>query len=357
MNIDVNTGALKQYAGKQQDVQKQLVGLNSRISLSRIALKRCINSKASKAIDKNLDVVFQGIYRCQSNIRTMTNGLNEIANDYEKTEKDVRDGKFTRTVLEIAKDIANSFNAEGGFFNKTFDGWKSGSFNVAQGSFNFNDLFVPGLTAGVTAAVLNVGYENTVDANGVSSKVYAQGIKVNGQASYGVASVDGEVVVGDAAVEGSIGASLFKDGKLSPYVGASASASASVLTGKVSGKIGSEKNNIHAKANGDVLTAKAEAEAKAGVYYTTDKNGNKVKNFGVKAKAGAEAYAAQGTISGGFSILGVKVDLSATGKAGGVGATAGGEVTTGGVKANLGAGLGLGLGLSVGIDWSGFKLW
>ena len=79
--------------------------------------------------------------------------------------------------------------------------------------------------------------------------------------------------------------------------------------------------------------------------------------LGAKCKVGAEAYLAQGKVSGGFTIFGINIDAGVTGKAGGAGVNAEGKVTTGGVSGKIGAGLGLGAGVEISIDWSNFSLW
>ena len=65
---------------------------------------------------------------------------------------------------------------------------------------------------------------------------------------------------------------------------------------------------------------------------------------------------AEGKVSGGITVFGVKIDLSVSGKAGGAGAKASAKVGTEAVEGELGLGLGLGLGIKGKIDWTGFKL-
>ena len=111
-------------------------------------------------------------------------------------------------------------------------------------------------------------------------------------------------------------------------------------------------------AEGTVLGAEAELSGGAGmITYKDETTGKTRTELGVSGKAGAEAYLAEGSISGGFTIFGIEVDVGASGKAGGAGVEAGGRVTTGGISGEIGAGLGLGLGLELSIDWSDFSLW
>ena len=108
-------------------------------------------------------------------------------------------------------------------------------------------------------------------------------------------------------------------------------------------------------AEGTVLGAEAELSGGAGMITYKDETTGKTRTE--LGKAGAEAYLAEGSISGGFTIFGIEVDVGASGKAGGAGVEAGGRVTTGGISGEIGAGLGLGLGLELSIDWSDFSLW
>lgn len=91
--------------------------------------------------------------------------------------------------------------------------------------------------------------------------------------------------------------------------------------------------------------------------YKDETTGQTKTELGAKGKVGAEAYLAQGKVSGGFTIFGIKIDAGVTGKAGGAGVSAEGNVTTGGVSGKIGAGLGLGAGVEISIDWSNFSLW
>lgn len=162
-------------------------------------------------------------------------------------------------------------------------------------------------------------------------------------------TLEGSLV--NAGVEGAIGLSLFSDGKFEPSVFAKASGKVNVAEGKVSGQFGTDEFNHHVEAKGSFMEAKGEVKFQAGKIK--DEKGN-VK-YGVSAKAGGEAYVAEGSVSGGFTLFGIKFDASVSGKIGGGGASAGGEATSNGVEGEVGLGLGLGLGLKVKVDWSGFK--
>lgn len=175
----------------------------------------------------------------------------------------------------------------------------------------------------------------------------------DGKISGNIGDVKGtmEGSVGNAGAEGSVGISLFSGGQLAPAVYGSAKAEANVAEGKVSGQFGTDEYNAHISADGTLLGAEAEAKLQAGKIVEED---GTVK-YGVEGKVGAEAYVAEGSISGGFTLFGIKFDASVEGKAGGAGAKAGGEISTGTAEGELGLGLGLGLGVKVKMDWTNFK--
>lgn len=193
---------------------------------------------------------------------------------------------------------------------------------------------------------------------GAEAKVSADGYLAKGKVSagLGIASIAATGTVGAVGASGKIGATLFKDGKFAPTIGAEAKASASAAKGDIKANIGSEDNNVHAKASGQVLSAEASAKVNAGKIQYEDSSGNTKTGYGVEAEVGAEAYVAKGSISGGFTILGIDVDVSVEGKAGGGGAKAGGNVTSSSASGEIGLGLLVGLGAKVDVDWSDFTL-
>lgn len=172
---------------------------------------------------------------------------------------------------------------------------------------------------------------------------------------YGALSSELSGKVLTAGVSGTLSASLFKNGRLSPGITLKGEASAFVLQGEASRTLGTEDTNIHAKAEGDLLTASANAQVGIGEVTITNEDGSTTTGYGAQASVGAEAYVAKGKVSGGFTIFGIEFNASVEGKAGGAGVTAGAGVTTEGVSGKLGAGLGLGAGIEFSIDWSGFK--
>lgn len=136
-----------------------------------------------------------------------------------------------------------------------------------------------------------------------------------------------------------------------PSVYAKAEAKANAAEGSLEGQFGTDEYNTHVKAEGSVLGAEAEAKFEAGKIV--DEDGN--ERVGVAASVGAETYVAEGSVSGGFSIFGIKIDATIEGKLGGAGAKGGAEVTNSSAEGEIGFGFGLGAGFKIKVDWSGFK--
>lgn len=175
----------------------------------------------------------------------------------------------------------------------------------------------------------------------IHAGVEVTGIDAHGKVNIlGIDNIEAEGKIGHAEAKGDVHVSLFdKDGNISPSLEAKAKAEATLAEGKVSRTIGGKNSNLHVEAEGKVMTASAEAKA----TITSD---------GVEVKAGAEAYAAKGSVKGGINILGVQIDAKLTGAAGGAGATAGGKVTGTSASGKLGAGLGVGGEVELSVDWS-----
>lgn len=236
------------------------------------------------------------------------------------------------------------------------------------------------LEAGVTAQGKSVGLDSSlgVDAALLSYKTDLKGsaefdlekkdvsasytasasgsfAKASGKTSIGDLSTETKMSVGNASASGSVGASLFKEGKFIPSLTASAGVKASAATSEIEAKYGNDTNNVHLGTEGTLFGAEAKATAGAGFIKVPDKATGKEKTaFGIQGNASAEAYAAKGEVKGGINLLGIKVDVGVEGKAGGAGVEAGGSISTGGISGKVGLGLVLGTSVEVSIDWTEF---
>lgn len=259
-------------------------------------------------------------------------------------------------------------------------GWDTGLLTGYEKEFVLGEVGVEGaaVSGGVAFSGTVLGMDASLNASGSLAGGYANGkltvdredlgVKVSGKTSSWLAQGSLEATLGSAAwgmsgsvgevsATGEIGASLFQDGKFAPTVYGSAKAEVSAAKGEMHYQNGTENFNQHLSASGTLLGAEAEASGTIGMITRTDENGVETTEFGAEGKVGAEAYLAEGKVSGGFTLFGIKFDLELSGKAGGAGVEAGGQVTTGGASGEIGAGLGLGIGLKFSIDWSKFSLW
>ncbi len=289
----------------------------------------------------------------KSKLDAMSSALGQIASTYESTEKEIA-GAQKKPVTSIAW-IAGAVAKSGKLFG--FDSRGEASGELFGASYK-------------TKATSGVKWKIEKDENGNKVKkldsVSLVDASISGEAHVAKGAVKGnigllggemEAAVGTVVASGHIGASLIKGGKFTPQVEAGVEASAVAAQGsaKVSG--GTEDYNVHGKAEGKLGSAKAAAGIGAGRITVKDENTGETKTItGVKAEAKAEAYAAEGRVSGGFTICGVKIDIGISGKAGGAGGSIGGYVGTGGASGKISAGLGVGAGIDFSIDWSGFKL-
>ena len=228
----------------------------------------------------------------------------------------------------------------GGFIPHNEGSWLGGSIGTSGSIGGIG-------TSGTLSGSLG-GWAYDISKGKISGELYAA--KGSAEGNIGALSGSVEGSVGKVEGKGQIGATLYKDGKFTPHLGAEAKAEASALSGEAKTQLGSDQYNVHAKAEGQVLTAEAKAGVNAGVFTSDDET----TKFGLQAKAGAEAYVASGKVSGGFSFMGIKIDASVDGHVG-AGASAGGEIASTGIEIDLDAALGLGLGLDIKIDWSNFK--
>lgn len=166
--------------------------------------------------------------------------------------------------------------------------------------------------------------------------------KGEAESQIGVLSLEGEGKLGVGTVKGEAGVAIFSDGEFKPELNLEAKAEVSGIYGKGSATVGNDQYNVHAGAKGSLGYAGAEAKVGMGAD-------------GLTAKASAEAYAAKGEVSGGFTVLGIKVDVVGEGKAGGAGVKGGFGADSNGFEVEGGLGVLVGVGGKLKVDWSGFE--
>ncbi|MBQ4569180.1 MAG: hypothetical protein IJA62_03915 [Ruminococcus sp.] len=314
-----------------------------------------------QAINRVLTSNSEGLWYSRDKLLRMADAVMSSAELYEHTENSRCFVMGIDRIPSIMYLLGIESSAARG------DGALSGS--VVSGSIGGSgSLFGMSLTGLASGSLLNynisgsTGYGLTTDENG---NIESLGITAEGEISANLAqgSLTGTIglltgtasgQVGSVSVRGETGLTIFEDGNFVPALYANLRASASLLSGAAGLTFGNEIASGYANANGEVLSAEAYANGAVGAIRIEDENGNVTTQYGVQGKVGAEAYVAQGTLSGGFELFGVRFNGSVTGSVGGAGVSAGGSITTGGVSGTLGAGLGAGGNVSFSIDWSGF---
>lgn len=363
-NLDQIAGRLSTASNKVDKLadEARSIILNTRASLSTRLVEY---AKAT--------IIHSSVSNCASDLKNLSNALDEAASIYEKYEKKLM-GEWTilDEIVDQIRDFFPDFDIKlfGEMFSYEEDGnggfWNSEGSVITIGSIITNKIFGIDVTKTIEGKVL--GYETdtkagmkwkpeegeaNMSANG-SIKGYLFGYESETSTDFG--KLKKGITIGEVGTTGSIGLSILDDGKFRPSLFGKLEGSAAVLKGEAGGQIGSDQNNIHINADGTLLGAEADIEVGLGVIEVVDeKTGQKSTEFGVKGEVSAEAYLAEGKVQGGFSVFGIDINVGISGKAGGAGVEAGGSITTGGVSGEIGAGLGLGAGLEISIDWSDFK--
>ena len=336
---------LKGYAGTLLDISSSITSVRNSLSFEiqgreRIAARlREISGTAER----------HG--RC---LRSFGDNLGRVKDRYFETEQHLS-GLEGASLTEILFPGGNSPGAED---TPSTGGEIGGHVSSFESEYNSGDVS-NSLMAEIISGNLTASAEASFYSDGrfdphLKAEASAEGsvLKIKDDLQIGAMTNHLEVGILTASAVGAVSASIFNDdGLFSPSIQASASVEGSVVNIQDQFRYGNDEVNIHAEREADLLYGKAEASGAAGVFTETDDSGNTVTKIGVKGEAGAEAYLAQGTVSGGFELFGLKINLSATGKVGGAGVTAGGEVTTGGVSGSFGIGLLAGLELGFSIEW------
>lgn len=341
------------------NIRKQILNLKNQLNRCNSNLRTCLSPESSQRVRSSIVAMSNSLEQQLSHLSKLYSGLSSVSTTYKNTEKNVKNGKLSLSdILQILTSKTKNIINGGSLSDSVISGSLSGATTifgtVASGTISgsFLGYDVSGKKGIKWKIDPKTGKLKDASAE-ISGDASVYGAKGSAEGKYGMLSgaVSGSLL--NAGVHGAIGASLFKDGKLSPSVSAELKAKANVAEGEAKAQFGDKNNNAHVKASGEVLGASAEASGKAGVITYKDEAGNEIRTIGAQGKVGAEAYAAQGSISGGITIFGVKIDASVSGKAGGAGVSASGQVTANGASGSIGAGLGLGAGLSISVDWSG----
>lgn len=363
--IDICTGNLSQ-------ISRSIGGICQEIM--HIDVCTYLNSSSAGMVNDTLKKISGDIELQQNNMNYLAGTLRQISFIYKNTENKVAG--------ESVFGVDLPGNAETGHTNGNSDSGTGGLSEVKADTANTNSVTWIGGSAAYSTTIMgiNAGTEVSGEIGGASwDHKFTSGVKrkdgkldsisifdakIAGEAhiakgkvggNFGVVSGSLEGTAGQVKAEGSVGATLYKNGKLAPQVGVNAEVSGAAVTGKAKVKAGSDNTDIHASAEGSLLSGKAKGNVGLGKVTYKDDDGTVKTGYGVSAEAKAEAYLAQGKVKGGFKIFGIEVNVGVSGKAGGAGASIGGHAVAGSVGGNIGIGLGIGAELEFNIDWTNFK--
>lgn len=309
-----------------------------------------ISSSFDSGIQRSINSCLDNIAAHKIAMQHIKDGLNSVAKLYESTEQRIVESTSGSYDKKSHEWISGAVSASGTFAGHEASGSASGGL--------FGGSFTASIKSGIKYKQDDDDGKIKLDSVSlIEAEAKGSGHVATGSLEGSIGRLDGKLTgtLGKVEATGTIAASLYKDGKLAPQLFAKVKGTATAAEGKAETSFGSDDNNLHLSAEGKLATASASAEAGVGVITYEDANGNTQTGIGIDGKVGAEAYLATGTVKGGITIFGVKIDAAVTGNAGGVGAKAGGAVTTGGIHGSASLGAGVGLGLDIDVDWTEFK--
>lgn len=402
----VNTDVLQSKASDLQTLQQ---GLNSVVLvLTAMQISDALKVSTSSILKRSIRECKNSVSDQVGDIQKLQVCLSAISEQYSKTEKKLLEPKTPvqaqiGSIVEQIENLIDSWPSiimgnwwpaiSGGWANVVISNWQErwpyitqlgvsavlgvcatndtdGGFlddwSLLRGNVGLNTV-INGIGCAGSLGFSLLGYET--DSIGKANwdmgkgnigmeyggKISGHLLQLNSSSQIGIMNGKTQLNVGYAELSGKINASLFEDGYFCPSIGVGAKGKVSVLQGKAERYVGNEDYNLHIKGNGSVLGAEAKADVGVGRIIYQDPDTDQMREmYGLKAEVGAEAYIAEGKVSGGFTFMGIDVDASISGKYGGGGVEAGGYVGVDGFSGEIGAGLGLGAGVEITVDWSDF---
>ncbi len=349
-----------------------------------------LDGSSYRTVLDRLKIYKQNLEAVCNKATAMENGLSDVRDLYFRTESTLLgrpDAIDWKKIIAYGKDdlegllrwFRGGFESGGGYEGEprglidyigNFLGW---DFDDSTGDKLSRSLW--GINAGTGGGFLGMDWSATGAAHlmhlteegfagaeldwdngrvfaGVREKLGFSVFDAEGGASVGWLQGNGRIGLGNVGLQGEAGINIFQDGSFKPSIGAGIKGEASALNGDLNGQFGSDQYNIHGRAEGKLLGAEAEGR----IWFGEIEDDDGTVKYGFDSKLQAEYYAAQGTVGTGFTLFGIKVDGSITGKLGGAGIGAGVGFSTGGVEGEASLGFLAGLGFKVSVDWSGFEM-
>lgn len=223
----------------------------------------------------------------------------------------------------------------------------AGARGAAVGALGGGNFCGSGGLAAAGAGLAVTGGAASFEASGCVASGTASGSGDNWNAS-------GDYQFLTGGVRGTIESGWTRDDVFDPHIHASGEVGGSVVTASGNARYGNDEAYAFVNGKGDLLHAEGRAKVDMGRMELEHADGTTSTEYGVSGEIGGEAYLASGEINTGFEICGIRVTIGAEGYAGGIGASASGKVTTGGVSGSLGVAAGFGGKLKISVDWSKF---
>lgn len=363
--ISVKPGSLLTQEAGLLAIANKLRLVEMELNTIKIQVSYYNSSEVYRSLAGRIGNTASAIGKQRTSVSSMKNTLGQVRRIYTNTERQVEDTFHQKSDVDW-KQSTNSGTEIAISVDEWNSNWKS-FWEDIKNKGEFEDAFreaAIGITGGIFGKEISAEIKSKIlnfkvdpeagakwDFDEGEAKLFAKlkaegnAAELSGETRYGIFGLrkrDGSIAALVGATSGEAYFALMKDGKFQPGVGLGAEAEGSVVQGKTGHQVGTDELNYHGELEGDLVGG----EAKAGVKFGKD---------GISAKAGLEGYLAKGEITGGFEFFGIVIDVSAEGKAGALGATAGGSMTGTSAEAELGASALLGLGLKVKVDWSDFS--
>lgn len=292
-----NTLELDNQGVKLSLLCRKIAAEKRRVSNVRQCLaKNGKNASIGSMVESSFDFIESSLKVAGKDTQNLCETLDDIRLLYKETESDILDAGKEKSFLEklLGGSISGAVLSGEKIWTNIVNGVHTSatvSGSLLTGSVNVNGKAEMDLKS-------NVGISAEIEAGGT----LAEG-KVSGK--YGYLFGNGSVDVVSGKVSGNVEVSLIQDGSVDPQISATASAEAVAVKGEIEAGFGTEENNVYSKATGELGIAKAEAGIQVGKVENA-KTG-KIEQ-GVSATASAKATGAKGTIAGGTTICGIKIE-------------------------------------------------
>ena len=339
------------YQKKLQECGQKMENIFGQMETDRGRIQEISNNLGNYLKARNSDVLYGRLSGVSDeltseiqNVKKISEVMYKISDRYQETESQLVENPFGKiNSMTEGKNVI------------------TGSLLSGHKNYTMND----GSTTEADGSILK--YYGEFE-NNLIPKEYDGNLKSEIKAKYGVTVAEGTVKCQDGYYsqslnaklldinsEANMGIKIMQDGKLNPAFTIGVSTGVTALSIEHEQSYGGDNYNMYGKMGGKIADGKLGFDAGFGQVKVKDSEGNEKYEKGVGANVEAKFVAASGTVSGGFTIMGIKIGADITGEAGAIGVDGGFTATKSGVKANIGAAAVFGFDAGISIDWSGFE--